>query len=89
MTLSPLNHKRLSSTSRMVAGRMEANIEGLAQSCLRLLNAAFHHREYLNSANPESAAAEFLATAAKTSILVKFFRPPLDLSGTDGISLTA
>jgi len=42
MTLNPLNHKRLSSTSRM-------------QSCLRLLNAAFHHWKYLNSANLASA----------------------------------
>jgi hypothetical protein len=42
MTLNPLNHKRLSSTSRM-------------QSCLRLLNAAFHHRKYLNGANLASA----------------------------------
>jgi hypothetical protein len=32
---------------------------------------------------------EFLATAAKTSILVKFIRDRLDLSGPEGISLTA
>ena len=32
---------------------------------------------------------EFLATAAKTSILVKFIRDRLDLSGTEGIALTA
>ena len=89
MSLNPLNHKRISSTSRMFVGQMKAKIESLAQSCPRRLNVAFHHREYLNSANPESAAAEFLATVAKTPILVKFFRPPLDLSGTDGISLTA
>jgi hypothetical protein len=42
MTLNPLNHKRLSSTSRM-------------QSCLR--NPTFHHRKYLNGANPRSATA--------------------------------
>jgi hypothetical protein len=51
------NHTRLSSTSRMFVARMEAKIEGLAQSCLRLLNAPFNHREYLNSTNPESATA--------------------------------
>ena len=39
------NHKRLSSTSRMFVERMEARIEGLAQSYLRLLHAPFHHRE--------------------------------------------
>jgi hypothetical protein len=145
------NHKRLSSTSRMSVGQI-----------------AFHYREYLNSANPDSATAarqrqppqigclpegrapkdrdvpsphpgwviaqgllqilsattpklvwrffgarirsvrpglapseqvvavalrntlpEFLATAAKTSILVKFIRGRLDLSGNEGISLTA
>jgi hypothetical protein len=32
---------------------------------------------------------EFLTTAAKTSILVKFIRDRLDLSGTEAISLTA
>ena len=32
---------------------------------------------------------EFLATAAKTSILVKFIRDRLDLSRTEGISLAA
>jgi hypothetical protein len=32
---------------------------------------------------------EFLATAAKTSILVKFIRDRLDLSRTEGISLVA
>jgi hypothetical protein len=162
------NHKPLSSTSRMFVARIEAGLEGLAQSCPRLLNAALHHREYLNSANPESTTAapqrqppqirclperrapkdrglpsphpgwviaqgllqilsattpnlvwrffgswirtvrpglapseqavavalrdtlpEFLATAAKTSILVKFILDPLDLSGTEGITLAA
>jgi hypothetical protein len=32
---------------------------------------------------------EFLATAAKTSILVKFIRDRLDLSRTEGTSLAA
>ena len=32
---------------------------------------------------------EFLATAAKTSILVKFTREGLDLSGTEGIGQAA
>ena len=148
------NHRRLSSTSRMFVGQMEAKLEGLAQSCLRLLNAAFHHRKYLNTTNPgclpegsapkdrglpsphlswviaqgllqilsattpnlvwrffgswihtvrpglapseqvvavalHNTLPESLATATKTSILVKFIRDRLDLSGTEGTALTA
>jgi hypothetical protein len=164
MTLNPLNHKRLSSTSRMCVKPMKAKIEGVARSCPRLLNAPFHHRKYLNSASPRTATAarrrhppqrclpearppkdrgrpsphpgwfiaqgllwatapmlvwrfigaciravrpglgpsehviavalrntlpEFLTTAAKTSILVKFIRGRLDLSTTEGTSLAA
>jgi hypothetical protein len=44
MTLNPLNHKRLSPTSRI-------------QSCPRLLNLPFHRRQHLNGANPEIAIA--------------------------------
>jgi hypothetical protein len=73
----------------MFVAQMDAKIEGLAQSCPRLLNVAFQHRECLNSANPESATAEFLATAARTAILVKFIRDRLDLSRTGGTSLAA
>ncbi|MCX6636060.1 MAG: hypothetical protein NT090_13420 [Acidobacteria bacterium] len=52
------NYKRLSSTSQMFVEQMEAKLDGLAQSYLRLLNAAFHHREYLNTTNPESIRHE-------------------------------
>jgi hypothetical protein len=44
MTLNPMNQRRLSPTSPM-------------QSCPRLLDAPFHHREYLNSASPRTATA--------------------------------
>jgi hypothetical protein len=49
MTLNPPNHKRLSSNSRMCVKPMKAKIQGLAQSCPRLLNAPFRHRECLYS----------------------------------------
>ena len=52
------NYKRLSSTSQMFVDQMETKLDGLAQSYLRLLNAAFHHREYLNTTNPESIRHE-------------------------------
>jgi len=52
------NYKRLSSTSQMFVEQMESKLDGLAQSYLRLLNAAFHHREYLNTTNPESIRHE-------------------------------
>jgi len=52
------NYKRLSSTSQMFVEQMEAKLEGLAQSYLRLLNAAFHHREHLTTTNPESIRHE-------------------------------
>jgi hypothetical protein len=133
---------------------MEAKLESLAQSCLRPLNAALHHRGYLNTTNPgclperrppkncglpsphpgwviaqgllrilsattlklvwrffaswfrtvrpglapsehvvavalRNTLPEFVATAAKTSILVKFIRDRLDLSRTEGITLAA
>jgi uncharacterized protein YukE len=54
------NYKRLSSTSQMFVEQMENKLDGLAQSYLRLLNAAFHHREYLNTTNPESIRREAL-----------------------------
>jgi hypothetical protein len=41
------NYKRLSSTSQMFAEQMESKLDALSQSYLRLLNADFHHQEYL------------------------------------------
>jgi hypothetical protein len=48
------NYKRLSSTSQMFAEQMESKLDGLSQSYVRLLNSAFHHRQYLNTTNPDS-----------------------------------
>ena len=45
------NYKRLSSTSQMFAEQMESKLDGLSQSYVRLLNSAFHHRQYLNTTN--------------------------------------
>jgi hypothetical protein len=47
------NYKRLTSTSQMFAEQMEAKLDGLSQSYVRLLNSAFHHRQYLNTTNPD------------------------------------
>jgi hypothetical protein len=57
------SYKRLSSTSQMFVDQMEAKLDGLSQSYVRLLNSAFHHREYLKSTNPNSIQSEldFLA----------------------------
>jgi uncharacterized protein YukE len=52
------NYKRLSSTSQIFVEQMENKLEGLAQSYLRLLNAAFHHRQHLNTTNPEAIRHE-------------------------------
>jgi hypothetical protein len=52
------NYKRLSATSQMFVEQMEAKLDGLAQSYLRLLNAAWHHREYLRTTNPDSIRRE-------------------------------
>ena len=48
------NYKRLSSTSQMFAEQMESKLDGLSQSYVRLLNSAFHHRQYLNTTNPDA-----------------------------------
>ena len=52
------NYKRLTSTSQMFVDQMESKLEGLSQSYVRLLNAAFHHREYLRVTDPESIKKE-------------------------------
>jgi hypothetical protein len=52
------NYKRLTSTSQMFIDQMESKLEGLAQSYVRLLNAAFHHRQYLRATNPDQIRKE-------------------------------
>ena len=47
------NYRRLTSTSQMFVDQMESKLEGLSQSYIRLLNAAYHHREYLRGADPD------------------------------------
>jgi chromosome segregation ATPase len=37
---------------------MESKLEGLSQSYIRLLNSAFHHREYLRATNPDNIRKE-------------------------------
>jgi uncharacterized protein YukE len=48
------NYGRLSSTSQMFAQQMEDRLQGLAQSFLRLLFAAFQYRQYLHSTDPRA-----------------------------------
>ena len=55
------NYKRLSSTSQMFAEQMEAKLDGLSQSYVRLLNSAFHHRQYLNTTNFDQIRKEAAA----------------------------
>lgn len=52
------NYKRLSSTSQMFAEQMEAKLDALSQSFVRLLNSAFHHAEYLRATNPDTIRKE-------------------------------
>jgi len=52
------NYKRLTSTSQMFVDQMESKLEGLSQSYVRLLNAAFHHREYLRNINRDNINKE-------------------------------
>ena len=42
----------------MFVEQMESKLEGLSQSYVRLLNSAFHHREYLRITNPDSIKKE-------------------------------
>ena len=58
------NYKRLTSTSQMFAEQMESKLDGLSQSYVRLLNSAFHHRQYLNTTNPDSIRKESAALQA-------------------------
>jgi len=55
------NYTRLTTTSQMFVDQMESKLEGLSQSYIRLLNSAFHHREYLRGTNPDSIKKECAA----------------------------
>src|SRR5580704_13139986 len=52
------NYNRLTSTSQMFVDQMESKLEGLSQSYIRLLNSAFHHREYLRVTNCDGIRRE-------------------------------
>jgi len=52
------NYSRLTATSQMFVDQMESKLQGLSQSYIRLLNAAFHHQEYLQSTNPDQIKKE-------------------------------
>jgi len=58
------NYKRLTTTSQMFAEQMESKLDGLSQSYVRLLNSAFHHRQYLTTTNPEVIRKECAALQA-------------------------
>lgn len=55
------NYARLSSTSQIFAKQMEDKLTGLIQGYVRLLHAAFTHREYLQSLNPGVVSREIEA----------------------------
>jgi myosin heavy subunit len=48
------NYSRLSATSQIFAQQMEDRLQGLAQSYLRLLYAAYQYRQYLLTTNPNA-----------------------------------
>jgi myosin heavy subunit len=48
------NYARLSTTSQMFAQQMDARLEGLAQSYVRLLHAAYSYRQHLRITNPKA-----------------------------------
>src|ERR1017187_10113804 len=52
------NYTRLTSTSQMFVDQMESKLQGLSQSYIRLLNSAFHHRDYLRSTSVEGIKRE-------------------------------
>jgi len=52
------NYSRLTSTSQMFVEQMESKLSGLSQSYIRLLNSAFHHREYLKATSPDRIRGE-------------------------------
>jgi hypothetical protein len=52
------NYGRLTSASQMFVDQMEDKLQGLSQSYVRLLNAAFHHRDYLRGTNADAIRRE-------------------------------
>jgi len=48
------NYNRLSATSQIFAQQMEDRLQGLAQSYVRLLYAAYQYRQYLLTTNPNT-----------------------------------
>ncbi len=48
------NYSRLSATSQMFVQQMDARLEGLAHSYVRLLHAAFSYRQHLRTTNPKA-----------------------------------
>ncbi len=52
------NYRRLTANSQMFVDQMESQLQALSQSYVRLLNAAFHHREYLKATSPDAIRAE-------------------------------
>ncbi len=52
------SYGRLTSTSQMFVDQMESKLQGLAHSYIRLLNSAFHHREYLRGTSPDNIRKE-------------------------------
>jgi len=59
------NYSRLSSTSQIFARQMEDKLQGLLQAYLRLLHAAWQHREYLRTTDLNAVKRE-LAQLQKT-----------------------
>jgi hypothetical protein len=59
------NYSRLSSTSQIFAEQMEDRLQGLLQGYVRLLHAAWQHREYLRTTDPNAVQRE-LANLQKT-----------------------
>ena len=55
------NYSRLTSTSQMFVDQMESKLSGLSQSYIRLLNSAFHHREYLKVTSCDRIRGELAA----------------------------
>jgi hypothetical protein len=58
------NYGRLNSTSQMFVEQMESKLDGLLQSYVRLLNSAFHHRQYLTTTNRDAIRKEAAALQA-------------------------
>ena len=52
------NYSRLSSTSQIFAEQMEDRLQGLLQGYVRLLHAAWQHREYLRTTDPNAIQRE-------------------------------